>query len=310
MDLKVVCLAGGVGGAKLAHGLAQALPAGNLTIVVNTGDDFVHGGLTICPDLDTVMYTLAGVANPETGWGRANESWRMMETVQALQGPSWFKLGDQDLATHFTRSALLAQGQRLTQVTHHLCQALGITHAVLPMSDKPAPTFIQTPDGVLPFQNWFVEQQCRPAVQKVLLPEQTQASRELIFALEQCDVVVLAPSNPFVSLDPILNVYPIRNMVEDVPQAVVAISPIVGGQALKGPAAKMMAELGLSVSAGGIATYYDELLDGFVYDQQDKGTVQLPDLPTLCTNTIMHTPADRLRVAREVLAFAQQLLKS
>jgi LPPG:FO 2-phospho-L-lactate transferase len=304
---KVVVLAGGVGGARMADGFAQCLPAGDLTVIVNTGDDFQHMGLTVCPDLDTVMYTLAGVANAETGWGRSGESWRAIEEVARLGGPSWFRLGDLDLATHLTRTHLLQQGQKLAEVTRHLCQQLGTDVKVLPMSDQPAPTLLATDEGVLPFQEWFVARKWQPAVSDVLLPEDVRAPGAVIAALEEADFVVLAPSNPFVSLDPILNVYPIRAMITDLPEAVAAVSPIVGGGALKGPAAKMLAEQGLPVSAQAIIDYYDDLIDIFVYDQQDEGQVRASEHELLCTDTIMSDRDGRARLAREILTFTEEL---
>lgn len=311
---RVVCLAGGVGGAKLADGLARVLPPENLTVVVNTGDDFRHLGLTICPDLDTVMYTLGGVANPETGWGRAGESWRAIREAGRLGAPDWFNLGDLDLATHLTRAHWLDAGETLTAVTRRLCDGFGIAPAVLPMSDQPAPTLIETDSGevgtyeVLPFQVWFVRERWQPAVRRVLLPEDARAPAAVVRALESADLVILAPSNPFVSIDPILNIYPIRAMIEDVPQAVVAVSPIIAGQAVKGPAAKMMAERGMDVSAAAVASYYGHLIDGFVYDAEDEGMAAEDGLALLCTDTMMHTPADRERLAREVLAFSGELM--
>lgn len=306
----VVILAGGVGGARMADGFAQLLPPASLTVIVNTGDDFEHLGLTICPDLDTVCYTLAGLANPETGWGLSGESWRAIEQVGKLGGPAWFRLGDLDLATHLVRTHLLRQGERLSTVTRHLCQQWGVQPAVLPMSDQPAPTRIATDEGVLPFQHWFVERQWQPAVREVLLPEDVRAPGAVIAALEQADVVVLAPSNPFVSLDPILNVYPIRTMIADVPEVVVAVSPIVGGAAIKGPAAKMLQERGLPVSPQAIVDYYGDLIDVFVYDRQDQGAVSAPDHELLCTDTIMRDRDGRARLAREILAFIQEFAET
>ena len=303
---KVVCLAGGVGGAKLADGLAQILPPENLTILVNTGDDFQHLGLMICPDLDTVMYRLGGVANDETGWGRAGESWRTIAEVQRLGGPRWFSLGDLDLATHLIRTNGLVHGETLTAVTRSLCQKFKIQPAILPMSDQPAPTMIATAESVYPFQNWFVEQRWQPPVKAVQLPEDVRATAAVVNALDQVDYVIIAPSNPFVSIDPILNVYPIRAMVVDLPRAVVAVSPIVGDKAIKGPAAKMMAEMGLPVSAAAVANHYGELIDKFVYDQQDKSLAAELDIPTLQTQTIMQTAADRAQLAAEVLIFAYE----
>lgn len=309
----VVLLAGGVGGARLADGLARALPPDHLTVVVNTGDDFRHLGLTICPDLDTVTYMLAGVNNDETGWGRVGESWRALDEAARLGGPDWFRLGDLDLATHLARSHWLAEGETLTAVTRRLWAGFGAGFGagpvVLPMSDAPAPTLIETDTGdVLPFQIWFVRERWQPAVRRVVLPEDARATAAVIRALEAADVVIIAPSNPFVSIDPILNVYPIRALVEDVPQAVVAVSPIIAGQALKGPAAKMMAELGLAASAAAVAGYYGHLIDGFVYDQQDAGMTAEDGLALLCTDTIMRGATGRERLAREVLAFAGEML--
>ncbi len=307
--LNVVCLAGGVGGAKLADGLARIVPPERLTVIVNTGDDFTHLGLTVCPDLDTVMYTLGGVANSDTGWGRSGESWRGIDEVARLGGPNWFRLGDLDLATHLTRTQGLSDGETLTAVTRALCAGFGIAPTVLPMSDQPAPTLIETAEGeVLPFQVWFVRERWQPVVRQVILPEDVRATTAVIRALEAADVVVIAPSNPFVSIDPILNVYPIRALLEDSPQAVVAVSPIVGGQAIKGPAAKMMAEMSLPVTAGAVAEYYGYLLDGFVHDRQDDGLAVEEGLAVLCTDTVMQTAEDRERLAREVVAFAAEVI--
>ncbi|MCI0394204.1 MAG: 2-phospho-L-lactate transferase [Chloroflexi bacterium] len=307
-QLKVVVLAGGVGGAKLADGFAQLLPAANLAVIVNTGDDFQHLGLTICPDLDTVIYTLAGLANPETGWGRAGESWRTMAEVGRLAGPTWFRLGDLDLATHLVRSHLLAAGATLTEATHHLCRHLGLAAAVLPMSNQPAPTLVETGEGVLSFQTWFVERQWQPAVQGIYLPEDVRATPQVLWALEKADLIAIAPSNPFVSINPILNVYPIRAMITDLPQLVIAVSPIIGGKAVKGPAAKMMAELGMEVTPAAVANVYGELIDAFVYDEQDAGSLDNPELATLTTNILMQSPADRRRLAAQILDFSMELI--
>lgn len=308
-DLKVVCLAGGVGGAKLSDGLARALAGDQLTIIGNTGDDFTHCGLQICPDLDTVMYTLAGVANVETGWGRQGESWTTLAEMTRLGGPDWFRLGDLDLATHLTRTHWLAQGKTLTAATAHLCAQLDVHPALLPMSDQPAPTLLETDEGVLPFQDWFVQRRWQPIVQRVILPADVKATPLVMRALSRADIVILAPSNPFVSIDPILNVYPVREMVADLPQLVVAVSPIIAGTAVKGPAAKMMPEMGFANSAAAIADYYADLIDLFVYDQKDAGILLANDPHQLCTNTLMTSPAERERLARDILQTAVQLLQ-
>ena len=304
----VVVLAGGVGGAKLADGLAQIVPAGNLTVIVNTGDDFEHLGLTICPDVDTITYTLAGEANPETGWGRAGETWRAIDEVERLGGPTWFRLGDLDLATHLTRTHLLRQGQTLTQVTGHLRRCLGIDHPILPMSDDPAPTLIESDEGVLTFQDWFVRQRWQPAVRAVRLPDDVRATPQVMATLEKADVVIIAPSNPFVSVNPILNVYPIRAMIADLPELVIAVSPIIGGEAVKGPAAKMMREMELPVTPQSVADYYGDLVDVFVYDKTDQGRVRAGRHELLCTNTLMHEQADRVRLAREIVNYSMELI--
>ena len=307
--MKVVVLAGGVGGAKLADGIARILPPEDVTIIVNTGDDFEHLGLTICPDLDTVMYRLAGVANDETGWGRAGESWRTVSEISALGGPDWFRLGDLDLATHLVRTHLLNGGETLTAVTQHLCQKLGIQVSVLPMSNQPAPTKIQSGETVYDFQTWFVQEKWQPSVTKVILPEDVRATRSVIRALETADLVLIAPSNPFVSVDPIFNVYPIAALLEDLPQAIIAVSPIVGGTAVKGPAAKMMQELGLPHTSRAVAGYYGERIEGFVYDVQDAGSCDDLELETRCLDTMMHTEADRIRLAQEIMQFAEEMLR-
>jgi LPPG:FO 2-phospho-L-lactate transferase len=307
--LKVIVLAGGVGGAKLAEGMAQVVPAENLTIVVNTGDDFQHLGLTLCPDLDTVLYTLAGVANHETGWGRDGESWRTIAEINRLGGPDWFKLGDLDLATHLVRSEMLSRGSNLTDVTRHLCQHFGVDIEVLPMSDGAAPTMVETGDGLLPFQTWFVAERWQPAVRQIQLPEDVRATPPLLAALEKADVVIIAPSNPFVSIDPILNVYPIREMIQDLPELVLAVSPIIAGQAVKGPAAKMMAELGMEVSSQAVAEYYGEMIDAFVHDERDGAPLNLPDVVALQSNTLMVSRAGRRVLAENTLRFASELLE-
>ncbi len=307
-SIQVVLLAGGVGGAKLADGLRRVLPPEQLTIIVNTGDDFQHLGLTICPDIDTVMYTLAAVANKETGWGRAGESWQVMAEVGRLAGPDWFRLGDLDLATHLTRTHLLGEGLSLTAVTQHLCYQFGIQHPILPMSNQPAPTMIETEERLLPFQTWFVQERWQPVVKKIRLPEDVRATMPVMQALDKADIVIIAPSNPFVSIAPILNVYPIESMMIDLPKAVISVTPIIGGTAVKGPAAKMMREMGLEASATAVAQYYGDLIDGFVYDKQDSGLDTTSDIATLCVNTLMKNSENRSRLAQDVLAFALELI--
>jgi len=307
-NFNIVCLAGGVGGAKLAAGLAALVPPSQLTIIVNTGDDFQHLGLTICPDLDTVMYTLAQVANPETGWGRAGESWRTMESVAALGGPDWFRLGDLDLGLHLTRQHLLNEGASLSAVTKHLCQQFGIHTILLPMSNEAAPTLIESNEQTYPFQTWFVQKRWQPPVRHVVLPDDVKISHEVGIALEKADIVIFAPSNPFVSIAPILNVYPIRNMIMDLPRVVAAVTPIIGHDAVKGPAAKMMRELGMPVSATAVADYYGDLIDIFVYDARDDEPLGRDDITAVRIDTLMTDSDGRERVAKAVLTAAVEFI--
>jgi LPPG:FO 2-phospho-L-lactate transferase len=301
---RIVALAGGVGGAKLAHGLAQVLPPEDLTVIVNTGDDFEHLGLSICPDLDTVCYTLAGLANPETGWGRQNETWNVISNIERLGGPNWFRLGDQDIATHLERTRRLKDGKPLSQVTKEFCEAWGIKQTVLPMSDSPVHTIVDTDEGELAFQEYFVHRHCEPRVKGFQFDgiEGAQPTVGAIEALEAADAVVICPSNPWVSIDPILHV------LKKIDKPVVAVSPIIGGKTVKGPAAKMYAELGIEPSALAVAEHYHHLLAGFVLDNQDK---QLSDNfkkgTILVTDTLMNSPADRARLAKEVLQFVGSL---
>jgi LPPG:FO 2-phospho-L-lactate transferase len=306
----VVALAGGVGGAKLAHGLAQILPPEDLTVVVNTGDDFEHLGLHISPDLDTVMYTLAGLANPETGWGLRDESWNFLDALGRLGGETWFRLGDRDLATHVERSHRLWAGESLTEVTAALCAALGVRMRVLPMTDDIFRTMVQTGEGELEFQEYFVQRRCEPRVTGFRFDGLGSAfpTEQVLTALDAADVIIFCPSNPFVSLDPILSLPGVRERVGR--KRAVAVSPIVGGQAIKGPAAKMFAELEMEVTAASVAAHYAGLLRGFVLDEVDaelKPSIESDTLQVLVTNTVMRSDADRARLAREVLDFAATL---
>jgi len=300
--MKIVALAGGVGGAKLAHGLAQNLKPEELTVIVNTGDDFEHYGLYICPDLDTVCYTLAGLANPETGWGRVNETWSVMQNTTRLGGPDWFNLGDQDLGTHLERTRRLKEGDRLSQITKDFCKAWRIEHAVLPMSDQPVRTIVETEEGVLAFQEYFVHRRCEPQVKGFRFEGADFAEPALGVkeALQSADAVIFCPSNPWVSIDPILRVLP------KIEKPVYAISPIIGGQTVKGPAAKMYGELGIEPSAFAVASHYRDLLTGFIFDQIDMQlieNVKSLDIQTYVTNTLMTSHDDRKRLAAEVLDF-------
>jgi LPPG:FO 2-phospho-L-lactate transferase len=312
-NLNTVALAGGVGGAKLVWGLAQALPPERLTIVVNTADDFQHVGLHISPDLDTVMYTLADLANPETGWGLRDETGSMLHMLARYGGPTWFRLGDRDLATHLLRSQWLREGFPLTWVTRELSMLLGVRQTILPMTDAPVRTIVHTKAGRLPFQEYFVLHRWQPAVESIQFEgiENAQPTQDVVSALRDADAIVFCPSNPFVSLDPILALPAMRRIIAASRAPKVAVTPIVGGQALKGPAAKMMRELGLEVSAPGVAQRYQDVLTGFVLDGQDqhlKTSIAFDlGIPTIVTDTIMNTDEDRVRLAQEVLEFATQL---
>ncbi len=309
--MKVLALAGGVGGAKLVDGLAQNLPAGDLSVVVNTGDDFEHLGLWVCPDLDTVCYTLAGLANPDTGWGRSNETWNALETWVTLGGPDWFRLGDRDLGLHLERTRRLHAGESLQKITAHFCAAWGIEHLVLPMSDDPIPTRVLTAEGELPFQEYFVKLRCQPIVRGFRFEgvARSRPAPGVLEAVGSADLVVMCPSNPWVSIDPILAVPRIKPALAEKP--ILAVSPIIGGETVKGPAAKMYAELGIEPSASAVAGHYAGLLDGFVLDrvdtEQEEG-IQANGVKTLATDTWMRVQVDRRRLAREVLEFGQRLL--
>ncbi len=302
---RVVALSGGVGGARLVHGLSRALAGDALTVIVNTGDDFEHWGLHISPDLDTVMYTLADLAHVERGWGLAEESFAALEMVRRYGGEDWFALGDRDLATHVLRTAALRRGEPLSAITARLCVALGVTARVLPMCDAPRRTMIDTPDGrTLSFQDWFVRERTAPGVRRVWFDGAPPPAPGVIDALRAAELIVIGPSNPYVSVDPILTLDGVRAAFAG--KRVVAMSPIVGGQAVKGPLAEMMPALGAGpASAGAIARHYGDLIAGMVVERGDGASVS--GVAVLETSTIMKSRGDSLRVARELLDFAARL---
>jgi LPPG:FO 2-phospho-L-lactate transferase len=311
---RVLALSGGIGGAKLALGLYQTLPPDSLMVVCNTGDDFEHLGLSISPDLDTVLYTLAGIANPETGWGRAGETWTFMRALEQLGGETWFRLGDADLAMHVERTRRLAAGDSLSAISDDFCRRLAVHARLAPMCDEPVRTMVQIEDGVLPFQRYFVERRCEPKVTGfgflgVNEARPPPALREALES-ESLEAVVICPSNPFISIDPILAVPGMRAALAACRAPVVAVSPIIGGRAVKGPTAKMMAELGMPTSAGAVAEHYRGLLDGFVLDALDAADAEAIDLPCLVTRTLMARAEDKRTLASEVLAFARRLRRS
>jgi LPPG:FO 2-phospho-L-lactate transferase len=301
--LKIVALAGGVGGAKLAHGLAMNLPPENLTVIVNTGDDFEHYGLYICPDLDTVCYTLAGLANSETGWGRVDETWNAINNASRLGGPGWFNLGDQDLGTHLERTRRIKEGHCLSDITRDFCKAWGIQPTVLPMSDQKVRTIVNTEQGELPFQEYFVHRRCEPKVKGFRFEgaEEAGPAPGIREAIQAADAIIICPSNPWVSIDPILSILSPLPSVR-----AFAVSPIIGGETVKGPAAKMYRELGIEPSAVAVADHYRGLVKGFVMDTIDKnlqGGIRERGMQILVTNSLMKSHDDRSRLAQELLEF-------
>jgi LPPG:FO 2-phospho-L-lactate transferase len=307
----IIALSGGVGGAKLALGLARVLPPGKLTVVCNTGDDFEHLGLTICPDIDTVTYTLSGLANPTLGWGRHDETWSFMETLEALGGETWFRLGDRDLALHVERTRRLRAGEALSAITADVCRRFGIGARVLPMTDDPVRTRVRCEEGWLDFQDYFVRQRCQPVVRELAFTgaETARPQPRFLAALHDpaLQAVIICPSNPFISIEPILAMPGVRQTLRACAAPVIAVSPIIGGHAVKGPTAKMMAELGLGVSASAVARRYGSLLAGFVLDHEDADqAAEITPRVTLAP-TLMQTLEDRERLAHIVLRAAAEL---
>lgn len=306
--MSVVALAGGVGGAKLVHGLAQILEPEALQVVVNTGDDFWHSGLRICPDLDTVTYTLAGLASSETGWGRADETWSVFAELKRFGEFDWFQLGDRDLALHLFRTGMLASGRTLTETTREICRVLGIPSQVLPMSDDAVGTMVTTEGGELPFQEYFVKHHWQPAVKGFRFDgmETARPTKEVCTAIEQADTVILAPSNPWVSIHPILALTGIKELLFK--KRVVAVSPIIGGKAVKGPAAKMFDELGIKPSAYAVASQYKSVIRTFILDHADAeqvGGIEAMGMQTFTADIMMRDAADRKRLAQEILELLQ-----
>ena len=310
MSGHILALSGGVGGAKLAAGLAAILPPERLTIAVNTGDDFEHLGLTICPDIDSVVYALAGLNDTQRGWGVADESWQAMAMLRALGEADWFNLGDRDLAMHLARSWRLRAGESLSDVTARLTAGLGIAHHVVPMSDVAVRTQVETADGWLDFQSYFVAEQCRPVARAVRFDGAGAApSPGLAAALARQDLgaVVICPSNPFLSVDPILAVGGIRDALLARRVPVIAVSPLVGGQAIKGPLAKLLSELGQNCDNAAIAAHYGDLIDHLVIDSSDAADAEGLRADGVCvtvTNTVMRIASDRKTLASEVLGAA------
>jgi LPPG:FO 2-phospho-L-lactate transferase len=307
----IIALSGGVGGAKLALGLSRIMPHEDLLVVVNTGDDFEHLGLSISPDIDTVAYTLAGLANRELGWGRHDETWSFMETMEALGGQTWFRLGDRDLALHVERTRRLKAGESLSLVTADLCRRMGVGPAVVPMTDDPVRTRLLTDLGWLDFQEYFVHRRCEPVVSQLQFQGAGAAKPHPRFIAALADpaleAVVICPSNPFISVEPILAIPGVRDALMACKAPIIAVSPIIAGRAVKGPTAKMMTELGLDPSAGTVAQRYAELLDGYVIDHADMSEVVSIDARVTLAQTLMTTIEDREALAKIVLDAAAVL---
>jgi LPPG:FO 2-phospho-L-lactate transferase len=336
LPARYVALSGGVGGAKLSLGLASLLsprmtPTAHhpstrhsrdaveatgdprLTIIANTGDDFEHLGLHVSPDVDTTLYTLADVVNPETGWGRRDETWSFMDATADLGGPTWFKLGDRDLATHIERTRRLKAGETMTAITAHLSCRFGIAARILPMSDAPMRTLVDTDTGTLAFQDYFVREQCSPVVRHLRYDgaDAARPTPQVLQALSDPALVgiIICPSNPWLSIDPILAIPGMRQAIRASGAPVIAVTPIIGGKAVKGPTAKIMAELGIAPDALSIAKHYDGLIDGFVLDAQDEALISQIPAATTVANTLMRSLDDKVALARICLAFCKRLVK-
>lgn len=312
----ILALAGGVGGAKLARGLSMQVPPDKLQIVVNTGDDFTHLGLKVSPDVDTVMYWLAGINDRERGWGLAGESWKFITALEMLGGPAWFKFGDRDLATHIERTRRIAKGESLSDVTQYLCERLGIRHHIAPMTDDPVQTIVHTNEGELEFQNYFVRRHCEPRVNWIEYRGADIAAPSSIFdailSRDDLEAIIVCPSNPLLSIEPILAINGVRAKIVNQRSPIVAVSPIVGGEALKGPAAKILRELGRESSALEIARHYVDLIDGIVIDKIDAGLkLEIEDLGlnVAIANIVMKSDEDQAKLAQEIIHFVSDLAK-
>ncbi|MBJ7483180.1 2-phospho-L-lactate transferase [Brevundimonas sp.] len=309
MSGRTLVLTGGVGGAKLVLGLQQVVEPSSITAIVNTGDDFRHLGLWVSPDIDTLLYTLSGQANAAQGWGREGETWAFMDALRLLGGEDWFALGDGDLALHVLRSARLAAGDTLTTITADFASAWGIGARILPMSDQPVSTHLDTEEGDLAFQTYFVEQRCLPVVRRISFQGAAAArpGPDVISTIlaEDVQAILIAPSNPYLSIDPILAVPGIRDALHSARAPVVVVSPVVDGNAVKGPTAKLMRELGSAVSPEAVLAHYGDVVDAMLVDERDA--VLDLGVPHDVCDTLMHTLADRARVARAALALADRL---
>lgn len=310
----VVVLAGGTGGARLVCGLSRIVPPGDLVVVANTGDDFEHLGLAISPDVDTIMYALAGLLDPQRGWGRREETWGFMTALAAVGGETWFRLGDGDLAVHVERTRRLGAGESLSAITTDFCRRLGVAARLMPMTEDKVRTRLHTDQGWLAFQDYFVRRRSAPVVREVRYDGAATARPHpdalAALASPRLRAVVIGPSNPFLSIEPILAVAGLRDAIARCAAPVLAVSPIIGGRAVKGPTAKIMAELGLPVSAMAVADRYRDLLDGYVVDDADASCCGKLAVPATVAHTLMGTPQEQDRLARHVLASADALTKA
>ena len=309
--MSVLALSGGVGGAKLALGLYRSLPADDLRVVINTGDDFEHLGLRICPDLDTALYTLGDLEHREQGWGRRDETWTMLRVMESLGGETWFRLGDADVALHVHRTHRLRAGARLTEVIADITRRFSIDAQILPMTDDPVATRVMTADGELAFQEYFVRRHCEPRLRSIRFDgaDRARPTAEVLaaFADPGLEAIVLCPSNPYLSIDPLLAIPDLRRALEARRVPAIAVSPLIGTNAVKGPTAKIMAEMGIESSPAAIATHYAGLIDALVVDDVDAASVATLPIAAFATATLMRTPEDRIRLARFVLARAREL---
>lgn len=309
MARRILAITGGIGGAKLARGLAEVLDVEEVLFAVNTGDDFEHLGLHISPDVDTLCYTLADMSNKELGWGRADETWNFMTAMRQLGGEDWFNLGDRDLALHHARSQMLADGASLNEVTDYIRQAFDIAHRIAPMSDDPVRTVVHTNKGSLAFQHYFVRDKCAPTVTGFDFSgiEEAKPNPMILDWLTSSTGVIICPSNPFVSVDPLLKLTGMTEALKSSPGPVIAVSPIVGGLAIKGPTAKMMDELKIPATAEQVAEHYSNLLEGFLLDEVDHALHGRLDIPTTVAPSVMHSLQDRIDLALACLAFIDEL---
>ena len=307
-DTRIVVLSGGIGGAKLALGMSRLIKDDRLTVIVNTGDDFDHLGLRICPDIDTMLYTLAGLANNELGWGRRDETWTFMRVLETLGGETWFRLGDGDLALHMERTRRLAAGESLSGVMDDVRRRWNIAARIAPMCDQQVATRIVTPDGEIGFQEYFVKKRCAPAVKSVRFAGADKAhlspGAAAALAASNLAAIIIAPSNPYLSIDPILAVPGMMAAMRAANAPVIAVTPLIAGRAVKGPTAKIMTELGVPPSPISIVQHYANLIDGFILDDRDAALAAKIGVPVRCADTLMVTLDDRQRVAQAALDLA------